>query len=156
MNIIRLISVGILCMIIVIVGAAQDGKKTGPPKPNGPLDAKDVPNKPPLKLLPDLLTRDIKRLKAGSPRIAIYVVNQGMGTAAASNGFYTCSWEGKVTPELVSFSVPALPAKSSKPVVVECKGAGGKKLSVSVTLDGDKKIAEANEDNNMFYKQDVQ
>ncbi len=148
-------------MASAYICAAQGGKQTGLPKPNGPVGSKDVPNKPPPSLpLPELVVKKIVYDgKVAEPRVLI--ANVGKTKAKSFELSFGCSFViGKGTGsdgkpfDLISalpaapVSVPALNAGAEKWISVGKFGKHSNIKQCGASVDSSKVVTESNELNN--------
>ena len=138
---------------------AQEGRQTGPPKPNGPVNKSPLPNKAPpgAGQFPDLIVRSANLIEPGSTKVSIRIANIGKADADNFQVSYVCDWYPKEAgkPSIIAgavIAVESLAAGESKPFEVDCQrnSSIGTKLKFGAMADWEKKIKESNETNNSY------
>lgn len=107
------------------------------------------PNPKPVLVAPDLTISGISW--RNKPSLAVIIVeNIGKVKSGATNGGYTCksgpTKEGYFITTGAQFYIPELSPNQRKRFTLDCKSS----VLLQAGLDGEKKVAEANENNNEF------
>lgn len=142
------ISTIFLASLLLLACAYSCAAQVGTSKPNGPVGSKDVPNKPPPKILPDLVIWSIKTDNLLSGKITVVVKNQGSQGAIRSDvHFKATSIHPSDPPIDITQAVPPIVISGKQTIIIELP-VGLREVMYCVKADGLGNVEESNENNN--------
>ena len=137
-----------LASLLVVASAYTSVAQVGPPTPNSPASAKDVPNKPPptISTLPDLVVLSIKADDLDSGEVSVLIKNQGQRLAGRSDVELSVTYGSQPPVSIVHSAIPLQPGQTAIVMIDMKKSIVQAKFCA--TVDSLNKVAESNENNN--------
>ena len=134
--------------LLVVTGAYTSAAQVGTPTPKGPVNEKDVPNKPPktISALPDLVVMSIKADNLDSGEVSVKIKNQGHRKAERSDVELSITF-GSQPPVSVTHAAPPLAPGGTETVTVDMKQSIVQ-AKFCATVDSLSMVTESKENNN--------